>query len=59
MNLSSFTIDQAQIEAAMLLLVPESNVDNIKFDLSGDQCVRQPFPDDYLCSMCLQVVIKP
>ena len=59
MNLSSFTIDQSQIEAAMLLLVTESNAANIKITLSADQCLQQPFPDDFECSMCLQVVIKP
>ena len=59
MNLSLFTIDQAQIEAAMSRLEPEPNVANMKITLSADQCLEQKFIDQYECRVCLYVVIKP
>ncbi len=59
MYLSPYTIDKAQIEAALMLLEPEPNVANIKIALSSDQCVDKKFDDGYECNICELVLVKP
>ena len=60
MSLSSFTVVQQDIQAALQQIKPDEAItSNHKFTLSADQSVQQPFSKELQCSICLDVVLKP